>query len=158
MDLTPESLREVRFTERFRGYDAGEVDAFVAETADALEELVAEASAPMETLATERARSAIELVRAEALAAVTELQERRAELADRFETLEADLRRWRGGLTDVLGMLDGMIGDAAEAVRVGRCETVGSPEGAAGSPPEGPGADDEFLARLNRAVGTEPDH
>ena len=41
MELSPAALRDARFTERFRGYDAAEVDSFLNEAAAALEELVA---------------------------------------------------------------------------------------------------------------------
>ena len=106
MELSPDALRDVRFTERFRGYDAAEVDAFLSEAAEALEELVAEHSAPMAALAAEQARQAIEEVRRQTLEEVAELQTRRDELAQTIADLELMLADRRRGLVEALALID----------------------------------------------------
>ncbi len=157
MELSPEALREVRFTERFRGYDAAEVDAFLSEASEALEELLAERSAPLAALAAERARLAIEEVQRQTLAEITKLQTRRDELAQTvadFQLMLADRRR---GLAEALALIDATSepapdpGDGAEAAdgRQDAAEGDGDSEAAPGG--------DSFLARLERAAeGGDP--
>ena len=106
VELSPDVLRDARFTERFRGYDAAEVDAFLSEAAEALEELVAERSAPMAALAAEQARLAIEEVRQQTLEEVAELQTRRDELVQAIAALELMLADRRRGLVEALALID----------------------------------------------------
>lgn len=152
MELSPEALRDVRFTERFRGYDAAEVDAFLSEAAEALEELVAERSAPMAALAAERARLAIEEVRRQTLEEVSELQTRRDELAQTVADLQLMLADRRHGLVEALALIDATSGqppdpgDGAEAA--GSPQDEVAEDGDAEPAPEG----DSFLARLERAA------
>ncbi|MCE2531616.1 MAG: DivIVA domain-containing protein [Acidimicrobiia bacterium] len=152
MELSPEALRDARFTERFRGYDAAEVDAFLNEAAEALEELVAERSEPMAALAAERARLAIEEVRRQTLEEVTEVQHRRDELAQAVADLQLMLADRRLGLVGALALIDAASepapdpGDGAEAAGSRQDET--EDDGDTEAAPEG----DSFLARLERAA------
>ena len=153
MDLTPAALRDVRFTERFRGYDAAEVDAFLAGAAEALEELLAEHSAPMAAVASARAREAIARIREETLGAVEELQERRSRLEQATDNLQQLLKDRRRALVEALELIDSAI------------DRQGTPAGPGAGPQPGParsdggsggGGGDGFLARLEMAVaGTE---
>lgn len=156
MELSPEVLRDVRFTERFRGYDAAEVDAFLSEAAEALEELVAERSAPMAALAAERARLAIEEVRRQTLEEVAELQARRDGLAQTvadFQLMLADRRR---GLVEALALIDAAgeqapdSGDGADAA--GGLQDEAPDDGDVEAAPEAAPDGDSFLARLERAA------
>lgn len=106
VELSPEALRDVRFTERFRGYDAAEVDAFLSEVAGALDELVTERSEPMAALAAERARLAIEQVRQETLEEIAGLQSRRDDLAQAIADLQSMLADRRRALVEALALID----------------------------------------------------
>ena len=174
MELSPEALREVRFTERFRGYDAAEVDAFLSEAAEALEELVAERSAPMADLAAERARLAIEEVRRQTLAEVEELHDRRDGLAQTVADLQLMLADRRRGIVEALALIDATSrpapepGDGAQAAaeppdeagpqdEVDEASSPDEPDGgdAESAPEETPEEapeKDSFLARLERAA------
>ena len=134
MELSPEALRDVRFTERFRGYDAAEVDAFLSEAAEALEELVAERSAPMAELAAERARLAIEEVRRQTREEVSELQTRRDELAQTVVDLQLMLADRRRGIVEALALIDATGEQAPDP---------GAGVEAAAGPQDEPGARDE---------------
>jgi len=156
VDLSPEALRDVRFTERFRGYDAAEVDAFLSEAAEALEELVTERSAPMAALAAERARLAIEEVRRQTLEEVSELQTRRDELAQTVADLQLMLADRRRGLVEALALIDAAGGQAPDSGD--GAEPAGSPQdeaaedGDSEAAPEEAPEGDSFLARLERAA------
>ena len=170
VELSPEALRDVRFTERFRGYDAAEVDAFLNEAAEALEELVTEHSAPMAALAAERARLAIEEVRQQTLDDVEELQARRDDLAQTIADLQLMLADRRSGLVEALALIDASSerapdpGDGTEAAGSRRDEAGpqdeprlqdepgGDSEAAPEGAPEGASEEDSFLARLERAA------
>lgn len=145
MDLSPAALRDAQFTERFRGYDAAEVDAFVNETADALEALIAEQSAPMAALAAESARLAIEEVRRDGAAAIEELHHERDEL----EAAIADLRRLlqdrRHKVLEELALLDTALAEASTALDAGEGDAAGEVD----SEP------DTFLARLEQVASGE---
>lgn len=155
MELSPEVLRDARFTERFRGYDAGEVDSFLTEAAAALEELLAEGSAPMAELAAERARGAIEEVRRRSLEDVQELQDRRAELEAAIADLRGVLQERRRGVVDELALIDAALEEMPEPAAGGDAETGGSGDDTSG----GTEAGDTFLARLEQAAagGGAPD-
>lgn len=153
VELSPETLREVRFTERFRGYDAAEVDAFLREAAEALDELVAERSEPLAALAAERARTAIDQVRQDTLAEIAELQSRRDGLAEAIRDLQRTLAERRRGLLEALELLDAgddlagddLAGDSTDgaapaAPPAGEGTDEGSGEGSADRPEEGSGA------------------
>ena len=164
VELSPEVLRDIRFTERFRGYDASEVDAFLSEAAGALEELIAERSEPLAALAAERARLAIEQVREETLGEVAELKTRRDELAQAIADLQLMLADRRRGLVEALALIDATSEHAP--VRGGDARGEGGPEAeAAVKADTGTGAEastetesgespetDSFLARLERAA------
>ena len=152
MELSPAALRDARFTERFRGYDAAEVDSFLNEAAAALEELVAEASRPMAALAAEQARSAIEEVRRADLAAVEDLRRRRDDLEAAVAELRGVLQERRRAAGDELALIDAALEELPE----GPPETA--PEGADGEEPAGsdPVAADTFLARLEQAAEAGP--
>ena len=167
VDLTPEALRDVRFTERFRGYDAAEVDAFLSEAAGALEELITEHSAPMASLAAERARLAIEQVRQETLEEVAGLQTRRDELTQAVADLQLLLADRRRGLVEALELIDASrrpapdAGDGAGAAREADVEEEAAADeagdGAGDEPDPEPAAEedsptDSFLLRLERAA------
>ena len=163
MELSPEALRDIRFTERFRGYDAAEVDAFLSEVAGALEELVAEHSEPMAALAAERARLAIEQVRRETLEEIAGLQSRRDGLAQAIADLQSLLADRRRGLVEALALIDatsepatdsgdGAVADGAPEVEPGDEEGVpevetgdeeGAPEVETGDEEGDAGGDEE---------------
>lgn len=147
MDLSPDALRGAQFTERFRGYDAAEVDAFLNEAADALDELLGEQSAPMAALAAEHARLAIEEVRRDSAAAVEELQRRRDELEAAVGDLRRVLEQRRRGVLEELELLDAALAETLESV-----EGTGR-EGAAGG--DGDAGADTFLARLEEVASAE---
>ena len=185
MELSPEALRDVRFTERFRGYDAAEVDAFLSEAAEALEEFLAERSEPMVALAAERARLAIDEVRRQTLEEVADLQTRRDELAQTVVDLQLMLADRRRGLVEALALIDATSGPApdpgdgaepsagaqdeagpqdepdggdVEATDVEATDGTETGTGAApdGAPERAP-EEDSFLARLERAAeGGDP--
>ena len=164
VELSPEMLRDIRFTERFRGYDAAEVDAFLIEAAGALEELITERSEPMAALAAERARLAIEQVRQETLGEVAELQSRRDELAQAVADLQLMLADRRRGILEALALIDATSEPApdpgADAAPSGDAEAEPADEVTAETADEAEiatGADeapetDSFLARLERAA------
>jgi len=161
VELSAEVLRDARFTERFRGYDAAEVDAFLTEAGEALEELVAERSAPMAALAAEQARLAIEEVRQQTLEEVAELQTRRDELARAIADLQLMLADRRRGLAEALALIDAAgepatdSGDGAvpEGVPEVDADAQGSDAGDTGDQGSGEAAvTDSFLARLERAA------
>ena len=164
VELTPESLREVRFTERFRGYDAAEVDTFLSEAAAALDELVSEGSEPLAALAAERARLAIEAVRRETLEEITGLQSRRDALVESIADLRSMLADRRSGLLEALALIDSA---AEETDPPGRDNPAGVTSHAPAGDGTGGEADDEateqgagrgaprtdsFLDRLERAA------
>ena len=166
MDLSPEALRDARFTERFRGYDAAEVDAFLNEAAGALEELITEHSAPMAALAAERARLAIEQVRQDTLEEMAELQTRRDELAQAVADLQLLLADRRRGLVEALELIDATSGpapDAGDGAEAARGVEAGEEAGDRADDVAGDEADpepaaednarpDSFLLRLERAA------
>ncbi|MDE0654089.1 MAG: DivIVA domain-containing protein [bacterium] len=166
MELSPAALRDIRFTERFRGYDAAEVDAFLSEAADALEELIAERSEPLAALAAERARLAIDQVREDTLEEIEGLQSRRDELAQAIADLRLMLAERRRGLVEALALIDAAGEQAADSGDGARAEEVpeagadseevpeaGSDSDAAGEPAGDESAGtDSFLARLERAA------
>ena len=167
VELSPEALRDIRFTERFRGYDAAEVDAFLSEAAGALDELVAERSEPLTALAAERARLAIEEVRQETLEEIAGLQSRRDELAQAISDLQSLLADRRRGLVEALAMIDAASepatdsGDGAATGGAPEVEAGDAPDEAGDTPEEGTDtgpagdeapAEDSFLARLERAA------
>lgn len=137
MDLSPDALRGAQFTERFRGYDAAEVDAFLNDAADALDEYFAEQSAPMAALAAEQARLAIEEVRRHALSEVEDLEHRRDELAAAAAELRRMLDDRRRSIVSELDAIDAALAEAHEAVDA--AETDGDAVESGG---------DTFLARL----------
>ena len=158
VELSPEVLRDRRFTERFRGYDAAEVDAFLSEAAGALEELVTERSEPMTALAAERAREAIEQVREETREEIAGLQSRRDELAQAIEALQSMLADRRRGLVEALALIDAArestadSGDGAAAGDTPRVEP-------GGEEPDEPGEaePEELRAEEGDDGGDEPD-
>ena len=160
VELSPEVLRDVRFTERFRGYDAAEVDTFLSEAAGALEELVAERSEPLAALAAERARLAIEQVRRETLEEIAGLQSRRDELAQAIADLQLMLADRRRGLVEALALIDSAgepttgSGDGTAAEGTPEVTAGDGTGGRAGAEPAGEKAPetDSFLARLERAT------
>lgn len=147
MDLSSDALRGAQFTERFRGYDAAEVDTFLNEAADALDELLDEQSAPMAALAAEHARLAIEEVRRDSAATVEELQRRRDELEAAVGDLRRVLEQRRRGVLEELELLDAALAETLESV-----EGAGR-EGAAGG--DGDAGADTFLARLEEVAAAE---
>lgn len=166
MELSPGALREARFTERFRGYDAAEVDAFLDEAAGALEELVAEASAPMAALAAERARDAIEEVRRGSLEAMEGLHRERHELEAAVAALRRTLEERRREVVEVLALIDAALAETPAVTETGTGGEGDADAGGGRSAPEAAGqdagdgdGDDTFLARLEEAAagGTAPD-
>ena len=144
MELSPDALRGAQFTERFRGYDAAEVDTFLNDAADALDGYFAEQSEPMAALAAERARLAIEEVRRDSLSEVEDLQRRRDELAAAVAELRRMLQDRRRSLVSELDAIDAALAEAHEAIDVAH---VG--EDAAGA---GESRSDTFLARLEEVA------
>ncbi len=149
MELSPAVLRDAQFTERFRGYDAAEVDSFLNEAAEALEELLAEASAPMAALAAERARAAIEEVRRGNLAAVEDLQRRHDDLEAAVAELRGKLRERRQGAAGELALIDTALEELPE---VGGPETTDSENGEEDPTGGAHSGGDTFLARLEQAA------
>ena len=147
MDLSPEALRGAEFTERFRGYDAAEVDSFLNEAADALDGLLAEHSEPMAAAAAERARDAIEEVRRESLAAVEDLQRRRDALEAAVADLRGMLQERRRGAVEELALIDAALEEMPEAAGSGTAATDG--DGPSGEVEE---ETDTFLERLEQAA------
>lgn len=144
MEFSPDALRGAQFTERFRGYDAAEVDAFLNEAADALDEYLVEQSAPMAALAAERARLVIEEVRRDSLSEVEHLQGRRDELAASIASLRGMLEDRRRSIAAELDAIDTVLAEAREATGAADAD-----EGAAG---DGESGSDTFLARLEEAA------
>ena len=144
MELSPDALRGAQFTERFRGYDAAEVDAFLNDAADALDEYIAEQSAPMAALAAERARLAIEDVRRDGLAEVEDLQHRRDELAVAVAGLRRMLEDRRRSIVSELDAIDAALAEAREATDVAGIDGDAAAAGESGS--------DTFLARLEEVA------
>ena len=156
MELSPAVLRDAQFTERFRGYDAAEVDSFLDEAAAGLEELLAEASAPMAALAAERAREAIEEVRHGNLEAVQDFQRRRADLEAAVAELRGMLKERRQGVVDELALIDAALEELPDA---GGPEATGSENGDEEDTEGVDSGADTFLARLEQAAaeGGSPD-
>lgn len=144
MELSPDALRGAQFTERFRGYDAAEVDAFLNDAADALDEYLAERSAPMAALAAEQARLAIEEVRRDSLPEVEDLQRRRDELTAAVAELRRMLEDRRRSIVAELDAIDAALAEAQEATDV--ADIDGGAEGA------GETGGDTFLARLEEVA------
>lgn len=142
MELSPDALRCAQFTERFRGYDAAEVDAFLNDAADALDEVLAEQSAPLAALAAERARLAIEEVRRDSLAEVEDLQQRRDELAASVAGLRRMLEDRRRSIVAELDAIDTALAEAREATEAADAD---------GDAAENSGSD-TFLARLEEVA------
>ena len=149
MDLSPDVLRGARFTERFRGYDAAEVDSFLNAAADALDEILSEGSAPMVAVAAERARQAIEEVRRGSLAAVQDLHRQRDDLETAVAELRRVLQERRQGIVAELELIDGALEEVPDIAGQGTSGVDNSDEDAADR--TGPDAD-TFLARLERAA------
>ena len=158
MELSPGALREARFTERFRGYDAAEVDSFLDEAAGALEELLAEASAPMAALAAERAREAIEEVRRGSLEAMEGLHRERDELEAAVAALRRTLEERRREVVEVLALIDAALTETPPITAAG-AGGEGDGDGAAAAGDGAGAGEDTFLARLEQAAtgGPAPD-
>ena len=156
MDLSSDALRDAQFTERFRGYDAAEVDAFLNEAAKALEELVAEHSAPLAALAAERARQAIAEVRRASLAEVEDLHRRRDDLEAAVAELRRTLQERRRGAVEELALIDAALEEMPDAAGSETAAADNADEDAAGGAETGT---DTFLDRLERAAaeGGAPD-
>ena len=142
-------LRGARFTERFRGYDAAEVDSFLNAAADALDELLSEGSAPMIAVATERARQAIEEIRRGSLAEVQDLHRQRDDLETAVAELRRVLQERRQGIVVELELIDSALEEVPDIAGQGTSGVDNSDEDAADR--TGPDAD-TFLARLERAA------
>ena len=142
-------LRGARFTERFRGYDAAEVDSFLNAAADALDELLSEGSAPMVAVATERARQAIEEIRRGSLAEVQDLHRQRDDLETAVAELRRVLQERRQGIVVELELIDSALEEVPDIAGQGTSGVDNSDEDAADR--TGPDAD-TFLARLERAA------
>lgn len=164
MELSPEALREAQFTERFRGYDAAEVDNYLNEVADALEEFVSDAGSAMAEAAATQARLAIEQVRQENLAAVEDLRRQRESLEEAVADLVELLYQRRQQAVDELALIDATLRAGAAAVDPSReddgiADDAGDHSGG-GDPGDTDEAGDEesdtFLARLEEA-GAEPE-
>lgn len=155
MELSPEALRDVRFTERFRGYDAAEVDAFLSEAAEALEELLAERSEPMVALAAERARLAIDEVRRQTLEEVADLQTRRDELAQTVVDLQLMLADRRRGLVEALALIDATSGPAPDPGD--GAEPAAGPQDEAGAQDEAGPQDEPDGGDVEATDGSETD-
>ena len=149
MDLSPDVLRGARFTERFRGYDAAEVDSFLNAAADALDELLSEGSVQMVAVAAERARQAIEEVRRGSLAEVQDLHCQRGDLETAVAELRRVLQERRQGIVAELELIDGALEEVPDIAGQGTSGVDNSDEDAADR--TGPDAD-TFLARLERAA------
>ena len=149
MDLSPDVLRGAQFTERFRGYDAAEVDSFLSAAADALDELLSEGSAPMVAVAAERARGAIEEVRRGGLAEVQDLHRQRDDLEAAVAELRRVLLERRQGVVAELELIDSALEEVPDTAGTGTSGADNSDEGGA----HRAGSDaDTFLARLERAA------
>ena len=142
-------LRGARFTERFRGYDAAEVDSFLNAAADALDELLSEGSAPMIAVATERARQAIEEIRRGSLPEVQDLHRQRDDLETAVAELRRVLQERRQGIVVELELIDSALEEVPDIAGQGTSGVDNSDEDAADR--TGPDAD-TFLARLERAA------
>ena len=149
MDLSPDVLRGAHFTERFRGYDAAEVDSFLNASADALDELLSEGSVQMVAVAAERARQAIEEVRRGSLAEVQDLHCQRDDLETAVAELRRVLQERRQGIVAELELIDGALEEVPDIAGQGTSGVDNSDEDAADR--TGPDAD-TFLARLERAA------
>ena len=149
MDLSSDVLRGARFTERFRGYDAAEVDSFLNAAADALDEILSEGSAQMVAVAAERARQAIEDVRRGSLAEVQDLHRQRDDLETAVAELRRVLQERRQEIVAELELIDGALEEVPDTAGQGMSGVDNSDEAAADR--TGPGAD-TFLARLEQAA------
>ena len=149
MDLSSDVLRGARFTERFRGYDAAEVDSFLNAAADALDEILSEGSAQMVAVAAERAREAIEEVRRGSLAEVQDLHRQRDDLETAVAELRRVLQERRQGIAAELELIDSALEEVPDTAGQGMSGVDNSDEDAADR--TGPDAD-TFLARLERAA------
>ena len=165
MELSPVALREAQFTERFRGYDAAEVDTYLNEVADALEEFVSDAGSAMAEAAATQARLAIEQVRQESLAAVEDLRRQRESLEEAVADLVDLLYQRRQQAVEEIALIDATLRAGAAAIDPsseddGIADDAGDHSGGAD-----PGDTDEageeeesdtFLARLEEAAA-EPE-
>ena len=142
MELSPEALREAQFTERFRGYDAAEVDSYLNEVADALEALIAESSSEMAEAAAARARLAIEQVRRESLAAIEELRGQQDSLEEAVAELLDLLYQRRKEAVAEIALIDAALRAGAVAAEPS-AEDAGTPDGENGDTgdPEDPGSE-----------------
>ena len=164
MELSPGALREAQFTERFRGYDAAEVDTYLNELADALEELVSDAGSAMAEAAATQARLAIEQVRQESLAAVEDLRRQRESLEVAVADLVDLLYQRRQQAVEEIALIDATLRAGAAAIDPsseddGIADDAGDHSGAAdpGDTDEaGEEESDTFLARLEEAAA-EPE-
>ena len=157
MELSPGALREAQFTERFRGYDAAEVDTYLNEVADALEELVSDAGSAMAEAAATQARLAIEQVRQESLAAVEDLRRQRESLEEAVADLVELLYQRRQQAVDEIALIDATLRAGAAAVDPSRGDDGIAGGHSGGADPGGTGeVEDTFLARLEVA-GAEPE-
>ena len=158
MELSPGALREAQFTERFRGYDAAEVDTYLNEVADALEEFVSDAGSAMAEVAATQARLAIEQVRQESLAAVEDLRRQRESLEEAVADLVELLYQRRQQAVDEIALIDATLRARAAAVDPSRGDDAGGHSGGADPGDTGEAAEEEdtFLARLEEA-GAEPE-
>jgi DivIVA domain-containing protein len=148
MDLSPDALRSAQFTERFRGYDAAEVDTFLNEAADALEGFFAEQSAPMAALAAEQARLAIEEVRRDRAAVIEELDRRQGELTTAVDDLRRMLEQRRRGAIEELELIDAALAETLDSADTGTDGGTGGDDAA---------ESDTFLARLEQVASEEDD-
>ena len=163
MELSPVALREAQFTERFRGYDAAEVDTYLNEVADALEELVSDAGSAMAEAAATQARLAIEQVRQASLAAVEDLRRQRESLEEAVADLVELLYQRRQQAVDEIRLIDATLRAGAAAVDPSRGDDGIADAAGAHSRKADPGdtgeageEEDTFLARLEEA-GAEPE-
>ena len=159
MELSPEGLREAQFTERFRGYDAAEVDTYLNEVADALEALVSDTGSAMAEVAATQARLAIEQVRTESLAAVEDLHRQRDTLQEAVADLIELLYQRRRQAVEEIELIDATLLARAAAVEPSHHDDGIAEDGNAGGggadpePPDDAGDEesDTFLTRLEEA-------
>ena len=164
MELAPRALREAQFTERFRGYDAAEVDTYLNEVADALEEFVSDAGSAMAEAAATQARLAIEQVRQASLAAVEDLRRQRESLEEAVADLVELLYQRRQQAVDEITLIDATLRAGAAAVEPSRgddgiADAAGGHSRKADPGDTGEAGEEEsdtFLARLEEA-GAEPE-
>ena len=154
MELSPEGLREAQFTERFRGYDAAEVDTYLNEVADALEALVSDTGSAMAEVAATQARLAIEQVRTESLAAVEDLHRQRDTLQEAVADLIELLYQRRRQAVEEIELIDATLLARAAAVEPSHHDDGNAGGGGADPEPPDDAGDEEsdtFLTRLEEA-------